>query len=237
MITFEQYEARAAALRKQIAAACLAAGRDPAGVRLLAVIKTHDARAADYAARCAIPSVGESRAQEAALKKPHVAPETSAAMAAGKLQWELIGHLQSNKARLAASLFDRVQSVDSEKLLRHLDRAAAELGKTLPVLLQINAAADPAKFGAAPAAAPRLLDAALACPNLRVDGLMTIAPLSGDPDAPARAFACLRGIRDSLAATRGVALRELSMGMSGDYPAAIAAGSTLVRIGAALHLE
>jgi pyridoxal phosphate enzyme (YggS family) len=237
MITFEEYKMRADMLRNQMAAACRSAGRDPADVRLLAVTKTHGAWAADYAMRHEIALVGENRVQEAALKKPLVAPDTAAAMSAGKLRWELIGHLQSNKARLAAGIFDRVQSVDSEKLLRHLDRAAGELGKVLPVLLQINAGDDPAKFGADPAEAPRLLDVALACASLRVDGLMTIAPLESahDPAVAVRTFANLRAIRDALATTHGVPLRELSMGMTGDFPAAIAAGSTIIRIGAALY--
>lgn len=237
MITFDEFKSRTDALRASMADACRAAGRDPRDVQLLAVTKTHDAWAADYAARYGLGLVGENRVQEAASKKPLIAPETAAAMAAGKLKWELIGHLQSNKARLAAGLFDRVQSVDGEKLLRHLDRAAAELGKTLPVLLQINAGNDPAKFGAECADAPRLLDAALACAHLRVDGLMAIAPLESAHDAAvaARTFENLRTIRDDLAATRGVPLRELSMGMSGDYAAAIAAGSTIIRVGTALY--
>ncbi|MDF9828421.1 pyridoxal phosphate enzyme (YggS family) [Ereboglobus sp. PH5-10] len=239
MITFEQYKVRADALREQMAEACRSAGRDPSEVRLLAVTKTHDAWAVDHAARLGLALVGENRVQEAASKKPLVSPETAAAMSAGKLKWELIGHLQSNKARLAAELFDRVQSVDGEKLLRHLDRAAGELGKTLPILLQINAGNDPAKFGAEPADAPRLLDTALALPHLRVDGLMTIAPLSENPgemrQMAVRTFANLRAIRDNLAATRGTALRELSMGMTGDYKEAIAAGSTIIRVGTALY--
>lgn len=237
MIPFEQFKLRADALRAGIAEACRAAGRDETGVQLLAVTKTHDAWAADYAARYGLALVGENRVQEAAAKKPLVSPETAAAAAAGKFRWELIGHLQSNKTRLAAGLFDRIQSVDSEKLLRHLDRAAGELGKTLPVLLQINAGNDPAKFGAEPVDAPRLLDTALECPHLRVDGLMTIAPLESahDPAVAERTFANLRAIRDNLAATRGVPLRELSMGMTGDYAAAIRAGSTLIRVGTALY--
>jgi len=193
------------------------------------VTKTHPAAAADYVFRYGLPAVGENRVQEGVEKRAQV--PTS-------LRWELIGHLQSNKARLAAQHFDRVQSVDSEKLLNHLDRAAAELGRTLPVLLQINAGNDPAKFGAEPVDAPRLLDAALAKAHLRVDGLMTIAPLGATPDETAeharRTFANLRTIRDDLAARTGAPLRELSMGMSGDYALAIAAGSTLVRVGTAL---
>jgi len=241
MLAYEDFSANVAALRERLDAACRAAGRAPAAVQLLAVTKTHPSAAADYAARHGLAGVGENRVQEAAAKKPLVAPETAAAVAAGKFRWELIGHLQSNKAKLAAQIFDRIQSVDSEKLLRHLDRAAAELGKTLPVLLQINAGNDPAKFGAEPADAPRLLDAALALPRLRVDGLMTIAPLFDDPAATLaaaqRTFENLRVMRDDLAATRRVELRELSMGMSGDYAEAIAAGSTIIRVGTALFGE
>jgi pyridoxal phosphate enzyme (YggS family) len=151
------------------------------------------------------------------------------------VRWELIGHLQSNKAKIAATHFGRIQSVDSEKLLNVLDRAAGELGRKLPVLLQVNAGNDPAKFGAEPADAPRLLDLALAKPHLQVDGLMTIAPLSDDPAVARRTFANLRAIRDQLAARTGAPLRELSMGMSGDLDAAIAEGSTLVRVGSALY--
>jgi pyridoxal phosphate enzyme (YggS family) len=230
-IAYEEFVRRADVVRAQIAAACAAAGRDPATVELLAVTKTHPVAAADYAARYGLRAVGENRVQEAAEKRPRCA--------APALQWELIGHLQSNKAKLAATHFDRVQSVDSEKLLNHLDRAAAELGKILPVLLQINAGRDPAKFGAELADAPRLLELALSKKNLRIDGLMTIAPLGPTPaetaDHAQRTFTQLRALRDDLAARFQTPLRELSMGMSGDLAAAIAAGSTQVRVGSALY--
>jgi pyridoxal phosphate enzyme (YggS family) len=230
-IAYEEFVRRADVVRAQIAAACAAAGRDPTTVELLAVTKTHPAAAADYAARYGLRAVGENRVQEAAEKRP--------LCAAPALQWELIGHLQSNKAKLAATHFDRVQSVDSEKLLNHLDRAAAELGKSLPVLLQINAGRDPAKFGAELEDAPRLLELALTKKNLRIDGLMTIAPLGATPaeaaDHAQRTFSQLRALRDDLAARFQIPLRELSMGMSGDLAPAIAAGSTQVRVGSALY--
>jgi pyridoxal phosphate enzyme (YggS family) len=212
-----------------MAAVCTRAGRDPKEVQLLPVTKTHPAEVVEFVARYGLNAVGENRVQEAVAKKA----ATTAAVG-----WELIGHLQSNKARIAAEHFARVQSVDSEKLLNHLDRAAAEIGRPLPVLLQINAGRDPAKFGAELEDAPRLLDAALARTHLRVDGLMTIAPLGATPEETAahaaRTFANLRELRDRLAAQTGAPLRELSMGMSGDFEAAIAAGSTLVRVGTAL---
>lgn len=232
-IAYEEFVRRADGVRAAIAAACAAAGRSATEVELLAVTKTHPAAAADYAARYGLRGVGENRVQEGVEKRPQSEP------AARAMRWELIGHLQSNKARLAAQHFDRIQSVDSEKLLNHLDRAAAELGKTLPILLQINAGDDPAKFGADLAATPRLLEAALARKNLRVEGFMTIAPLGGTPAETTahaeRTFANLRQLRDDLAARTGAALRELSMGMTGDLAPAIAAGSTMVRVGTALY--
>lgn len=202
----------------------------PSEVQLLAVTKTHPAAAAEFAARYGLRAVGENRVQEGFEKRA----QTTAPIA-----WELIGHLQSNKAKLAAQHFDRVQSVDSEKLVNHLDRAAADCGKVLPILLQINAGNDPAKFGAELADAPKLLEAALTKTSLRVDGLMTIAPLGATPSETAehakRTFSNLRTLRDELAAKFGTPLHELSMGMTGDLEYAVAAGSTIVRVGTALY--
>ena len=225
-IDYPIFQQRVEALLHRIADQCRLAGRDPREVTLLPVTKTHPAAAAEYALRFGLHAVGENRVQEAVEKRAAVA---------GNLRWELIGHLQSNKARLAAAHFDRVQSIDSEKLLVALDRAAGELGKKLPVLLQINAGDDPAKFGAESLDAPRLLEAALAKPNLVVEGLMTIAPLSDEPAVARHTFARLRTIRDELAAQYRVKLPELSMGMTADLDAAIAEGSTLVRVGTALY--
>jgi pyridoxal phosphate enzyme (YggS family) len=229
MLTYEEFCLRADEVETRIAAACRAVGRPTETVQLLPVTKTHPAEAALYAARRGFRAVAENRVQEAAAKRP--------AAPAG-LHWELIGHLQSNKARLAAETFDCIQSVDSEKLARHLDRATTESGRRLAVLLQINAGRDPAKFGAELEDAPRLLDTACGCPGLRVEGLMTIAPLGTTPDETAelarRTFANLRELRDTLASRSGHSLLELSMGMSGDLELAIAAGSTCVRVGTAL---
>lgn len=227
---YEEFVRRADALRAQIADACRRVGRDPNEVELLAVTKTHPVAAVEYASRYGLRAVGENRVQEGVEKRGRTALA---------IRWELIGHLQSNKARLAAEHFDRVQSVDSEKLLNHLDRAAAEHGKRLPILLQINAGNDPAKFGADLGDAPRLVEVALGKSALQVDGLMTIAPLGAtEPETAAhaeRTFAALRTLRDELAARYGVPLRELSMGMTGDLAIAVAAGSTLVRVGTALY--
>lgn len=231
-ISYEEFVRRTAAIRAAIAAACAGAGRAGDSVELLAVTKTHPITAADYVARYGLRGVGENRVQEGIEKR------AQATGASAALRWELIGHLQSNKAKLAAQHFDRIQSVDSEKLLNHLDRAAADRGKTLPILLQVNAGNDPAKFGADLADAPRLLEAALAKKNLRVDGFMTIAPLGATPAETTqhaeRTFANLRTLRDDLSARFGAPLRELSMGMTADLAIAVAAGSTMVRVGTAL---
>ena len=220
-----------AAVRHRIAAACSAAGRDPATVRLLPVTKNHPAEAVALAAAAGLAAVGENRVQEA------VAKQAECAVQGMHVRWELIGHLQSNKAKLAARHFDRVQSVESTKLLDALDREATAAGRVLPVLLQINAGNDPAKFGAEPADAPALLEHALGKRALRIEGLMTIAPLSDDPEVARRTFANLRTIREQLVARFGVDLPELSMGMTGDLAAAIAEGSTMIRVGTALFGE
>jgi pyridoxal phosphate enzyme (YggS family) len=222
---YEEFQRRAEAVRALIEDACARAGRDPDDVELLAVTKGQPVEAVEFAARLGLSAVGESRVQEAIDKR---------ALTRAAVAWELIGHLQSNKARLAVAHFDRIQGVDSEKLAEILDREAAALGKVQAVLLQVNAGLDPAKSGVEPAGAAQLLSAALARKNLRVEGLMTIAPNSGDPGVARRTFAHLREIRDRLAADSGAPLRELSMGMSGDLEAAVLEGSTIVRVGSAL---
>lgn len=224
-LSYDDFCAAADRVISRIFEACRQSGRNACEVSLLAVTKTHPVMAAHYAARFGLKSVGENRVQEACEKIPLGPPG---------LRWELIGPLQSNKARLAAKWFDRIQSVDSEKLILALQKEAALIGKTLPILLQINAGNDPAKFGADPQEAPRLMECARIQPNLQVEGLMTIAPLSDDPDIARRTFSRLREIRDELRTESGLPLAELSMGMSSDMDIAIAEGSTQVRVGSAL---
>lgn len=218
--------ANLAAVRQRIHAACAAANRDPASVALLPVTKTHPPEAALFAHEAGFVSVGENRVQEAAAKRPD---------APAALRWELIGHLQSNKAAAALAAFDRIQSLDSIGLAERLDRLAADAGKVLPVLLQANSGADAAKFGTGDFdALLRLAERAAALPALRLEGLMTIPALDADTAVARRAFDTLREWRDALEARLGTRLPELSMGMSGDLEEAVAAGSTLVRVGTAL---
>ena len=152
------------------------------------------------------------------------------------VRWHLIGHLQSNKARAAAAAFHWIHSVDSVKLLRRLDAAAAEAGTAPGLLVQVDLAGEAAKHGAPPAEVPRLLEAAGACRAARVRGLMLMPPWNEDPEAARPWFRRLRELRDALTdggADPG-ALGELSMGMSHDFEAAVEEGATMVRVGTAI---
>lgn len=220
---------RLAEVKSRLERACHKAGRSVDEVKLMAVTKTQPAEVVANAVAQGLWLLGENRVQEAVAKMPQVPPLA---------RWELIGHLQSNKAKVAATSFHRVQTVDRPSLVAALAQARSQAGlPPLPILLQVNAGQDPAKFGVAPEEAPALLEAALASPSLQVEGLMTIAPLAEDPEVARRCFENLRRIRDELQDRFALALPELSMGMSGDMETAIAAGSTLVRVGSALFGE
>ena len=226
MISYEVFEGNLRSVNSRIEAACHLAGRAVESVQLLPVTKNHPVDAVVYAARAGLTAVGENRVQEAAQKH---------AMQLAEVRWELIGHLQSNKAKDAVAIFDRVQSVDSLKLLNRLNRCAEQAGKILSVLLQCNTGEDPNKHGFCVSEMEGVLEAALSAEHLKVDGLMTIAPLDDDPDVATAAFVGLRELRDRLAAQYRVPLEELSMGMTGDLESAIAAGSTQIRVGTALY--
>lgn len=211
-----------AAVKNRIAAACARAGRAPESVRLLAVSKTYGPEAVRAAAAAGQTIFGENRVQEAAAKIPECP---------GRLQWHLIGHLQSNKAAQAARLFDWVHSVDSAKLLEALDRHAGEAGRRLDVLVQVNVSGERSKSGLAPAAAPEALALGNRLRNVQVRGLMTIPPLAEDPETARPYFRKLREWRDAWAAETGMDLPELSMGMTHDLEVAIGEGATFVRVG------
>lgn len=228
MIDYSEFLENCAKINERIVLACEKCGRKPESVRLMPVTKTHPVDAALFAYKAGYKAVGENRVQEAISKIP---------LAPLDLQWELIGHLQSNKANLAVSHFARIQSVDSVKLVEKLNNHAKELGKTMRILLQINAGNDPAKFGADIQDAPALAEAALKCEHLKVEGLMTIAPLDSNLDTASKCFCKLREIRDLLESEFSVKLQELSMGMSGDLERAIQEGATLIRVGTALFGE
>jgi len=214
-------------VRAQIAAAASRCGRSGASVALLAVSKTHPAAAVRAAHAAGQRAFGENRVQELAAKASELTDLPD-------VRWHLIGSLQTNKVRelLAVPNLELVHSLDRVSLADELQRQLARTGRRLGVLLQANVTGEASKHGVAPAEAMTLLDKVLRnAPLLAVHGVMAMGPLDGDP---VPAFTAAAALRDRLRATSGLPLPVLSLGMSGDLDAAIAAGSTLVRIGTAV---
>jgi pyridoxal phosphate enzyme (YggS family) len=215
-------------VRSRIATAARSVGREPSSIRLIAVSKTCPLDAIRDAYIAGHRDFGENRVQEA-LQKIEGATEPD-------IRWHLLGHLQTNKARKVVGAFTSVQSIDSIELLHRLDRAALEAGTTQDVLIQVAVAHETTKFGTPPADVPRLLEAGARLEAARVVGVMTIPPPTQTPEDARPWFRRLRELRDQWQAS-GVPtamLRELSMGMSGDFEVAIQEGATIVRVGTAI---
>jgi PLP dependent protein len=213
-------------IEERICAACEKAGRSRDEVKLIAVSKRKPLDAVLEAAEAGQIFFGENRVQEAQSKIPQCPPN---------LHWHLIGHLQSNKAKIAASgLFRMIHSVDSVKLIQTLDQHAAV---PLPILIQVNVSGEGSKSGCAPAEAAALIDAANSSSQVEVHGLMTIPPFTPDPEKARAHFSRLRKLRDDLQQSTGTPLPELSMGMSNDFETAIEEGSTFVRVGTSIFGE
>ncbi|MBZ5585011.1 MAG: YggS family pyridoxal phosphate-dependent enzyme [Acidobacteriia bacterium] len=216
----ETFPERLAAVRERIARSAERARRNPAAITLLAVTKIFPAAVIQEAYRLGLREFGENYVQEFETKAPEVKNLQGA-------RFHLIGHLQSNKTRPAAELFDVIQTVDSARLARRLDQS----GRRLDVMLEVKLSPEEAKSGADPAALPELISAVRECENLRLLGLMTMPPWSDDSEVSRPYFRRLR----ELAERHG--LSGLSMGMSHDLEAAIEEGATCVRVGAALFGE
>ena len=206
-------------IEERICAACEKAGRSRDDVKLVAVSKRKPAEAVIEAAEAGQILFGENRVQEAQTKIP---------MCPSNLHWHLIGHLQSNKAKLAAGLFRMIHSVDSKKLLCTLDEHAAT---PLPILIQVNISGEGSKSGCAPEEVAGLIEAANNCSQVEVHGLMTLPPFTPDPEKARSHFFNLRKLRDELQEATGTPLPELSMGMSNDFEIAIQEGATFIRVG------
>jgi len=216
-------------VRAKIAAACTRVGRDPADVEIIAVTKTHGAEVVREAWDAGLSIVGENKVQEASWKKP--------ASVTGP-QWHLIGHLQSNKVRHALELFDFIHSVDSEKLADRINLIADDMGAQPHVLLEVNVSAEKSKSGMRPEdVEPTVRHIMESCPRLTVEGLMTMAPFSENPEEARPYFRRLRELREAVEKSLGIGLPRLSMGMSGDYEVAVEEGATWVRLGTVLFGE
>ncbi|MGY0504639.1 YggS family pyridoxal phosphate-dependent enzyme [Luteimonas sp. e5] len=217
-----------AAVHARIAAACREHGRDPATIRLLPVSKTWPEATLRAAHAAGIREFGENKVQEAQAK--------AEALADLDLRWCVIGHLQRNKAKYVARFAHEFQALDSLRLATELDRRLQAEGRGIDVFVQVNTSDEPNKFGIAPDQARDLLAGLTACASLRVRGLMTLAIFDRDPVRVRRCFRRLRELRDRLREDlpAGITLDELSMGMSGDFPLAIAEGASVLRIGQAI---
>jgi pyridoxal phosphate enzyme (YggS family) len=222
-------------IQERLALAAQRAGRDPGGITTVAVTKTQSIQQIQAAYDLGVRHFGENRVEEAEDKVPHLP---------GDIIWHMIGHVQSRKAKRVASLFQWVHSVDSLKLARRLDRASASQDKVLPVLLEVNVSGETAKYGfdasawsANQAQRQALLAVAseiMTLPNLKVEGLMTMAPIVSEPEEARPVFASLRHLRDELAAELAADWPQLSMGMTDDFEVAIEEGATMIRVGRAI---
>lgn len=213
------------AIQGRIRAACARAGRDASEVTLLAVSKGHPVEAVAEAVGLGQIWFGESKVQEAKVKIP---------MAPAAARWQMIGHLQSNKARDAVHLFEMIQSVDSLRLAEEINKFADKAAKTVRILLEVNVAGESSKFGYSPSAVLDEFLALNALPRLEIHGLMTIAPWSPTPERARPVFQKLRQLRTDCEQRLGAPLPVLSMGMSDDFEIAIEEGSTMVRVGTSL---
>jgi len=216
-----------AILRSRIAAVKPVYEHQAAGIKIVAVTKTQPVASIREAIAAGLTAIGENRVQEAAEK--YAALGTA-------VEWHLVGHLQTNKAREAVKMFSLIHSVDSERLVTEIDRQAAKIGKRQEVLLEVNIGGESTKFGVPPDEVFQLVKFAATKPNICVCGLMTVAPFASDPEELRPLFKRMRQLFQNLReeALPGTNICWLSMGMTNDYLVAIEEGANLVRIGTAI---
>ncbi len=214
-------------IHERIRAALKRAGRRDE-VTLVAVTKTIAADRIAEAYRCGVRRFGENRVQEFKEKRPLLALPSA--------RWHLVGHLQTNKAKQAVEMFNRVDSVDSVRLAEKLAHVVGGQGSKLPVLIQVHLGEEPSKHGVAPGEVEALLQQVAELETLQVEGLMTIPPFSDNPEETRPYFRQLRTLAEQIERSRipGVSMRELSMGMTNDFEVAIEEGATQVRLGTAI---
>jgi len=215
-------------LQESIKSACIAAGRSPDSVTLLAVSKTFDVQKVQEAVQAGLLDVGENYVQELTAKREQISD--------ARIRWHFIGHLQSNKVKFIADWIHLIHSIDNDSVAEEVERRAAKLGRSINVLVEVNTSAEATKFGVSPAEAASLVGRVGSHPHLNVQGLMTIGPISSDPEESRKSFRLLKKIFDEVNSAEILPqpLQHLSMGMSHDFPAAIAEGATIVRIGTAI---
>lgn len=219
-------------IKQRISIACSKIGRKPEEIKLIAVTKNRSLEEIEEVIRAGITDLGENKVQEAFLKFD----AQRAAQGAQRLKWHMVGHLQTNKAKDAVRIFDLIHSVDSLHLAQEIDKQAAKINKIQDILLEIKTSPEATKFGILPEEAIAIFKEAAQLNNIKVRGLMTIAPLVDCPEKARPYFKVLRELLSELNAGRQTqdAQRILSMGMTDDFEVAIEEGATMVRIGRAI---
>jgi len=224
-------------VRERIAEACVRARREPCDVTMVAVTKTAPLNAVRALIELGVNDLGESRVGPLQERAAELAPELPTLAPGRPVRWHMIGHVQRNKIKTVLDAgVDVVHSVDSLRLAEELNARAEKIGRRLAVMIQVNCSREPQKFGVAVGAATALGEMVASLRYVRLMGLMTMGPLSANPEASRPAFARLRELLDDMRrdGVGGPDLRHLSMGMSQDYPVAIEEGATILRIGSTL---
>ena len=216
------------AIREKISRACARAGRSSSDVTLIAVAKTFSASAVREAVDAGVADIGENYVQELLGKRRD--------LSASEVRWHFIGHLQSNKVKNVAGWVHMIHAVDSAALAIEIDRRASKAGRVIECLLEVNTTGEGTKFGVAPGDVTALVKSLAPCDNISLGGLMTIGPFLPDPEGSRPMFRRLRELKGEIGslAQANVAMRHLSMGMTGDFEVAIDEGATLIRIGTAI---
>jgi len=212
----------------RIAEASRRSGRRPEEIKLVAISKTVGTEQMLEAIGAGIRALGENRVQEARSKWPIIAHQ----MTSRGCEFHLVGHLQRNKAKEAVRLFDLIHSLDSERLALEINKRAGEISKIQRVLIEVNTSGEASKFGIQPEEAENLINFVETCPNLKLEGLMTVGPLYGGSVGARQSFQTLRKLRDDCGGEER--LPDLSMGMTQDFEEAIEEGATMIRVGTAI---
>jgi len=214
-------------VREKISRAAERAGRDPAGIRIVAVTKTHPPEVVDQAVKAGLKDVGENKVQEFLDKEGMVKEDC---------RWHFVGHLQRNKVNKIIGSFELIHSLDSLKLARKINKSSLREGVVTSVLVQVNTSGEESKYGIEPDEAEELCEAVSSYEGIRVKGLMTMAPWVEDRGVIRRTFSALRMLADKIRSRKieNISMDELSMGMTDDFEIAVAEGATMLRLGRVL---
>jgi pyridoxal phosphate enzyme (YggS family) len=225
IISVMDFAERLSSIKKRMEAACERAGRNPTEVALMGATKGQSPDSVKEAAGLGLTLFGENKIQEGKAK---------VSLCPGRLHWHMIGHLQTNKCRDAVHFFEMIQSVDSLHLAEEINTRAAQGGKTMPILLEVNVAGESSKFGYRPEVLLAELEKLNALRRIEIQGLMAIPPWAPDSEKVRPIFRQVRELKQQCEEILGAPLPHLSMGMSGDFEIAIEEGASIVRIGTAL---